>query len=258
MNILTFPVAACDLHRLLDDSEALNGRCRDLTLSQACDISVRFMALGYPDTDPLWKTHDSINRRLKQIMGCLAKAVKWMHSQDVQHRGLKPQNVLLRPGQVNLTDFGILRSSDSTTTQSNSGFSLGYCATEVSAEESTNPALADVYSLGCIYLHIVTVLRGAREPEATTKACTAVLTTEPAKREYEIEKYMVEVLKLARKDGGPRWWLTINTLGPCLYNDRKQRPSCRKLDGNLWAARGRNHIYHGKCCQSASGRLDSK
>lgn len=55
LNILTFPVAACDLDRLLDDCEALNGRYRDLTLSQACDMSVRFMALGYPDTDPLLK-----------------------------------------------------------------------------------------------------------------------------------------------------------------------------------------------------------
>lgn len=187
-------------------------------------------------------------------MGCVAKAVKWIHSQDVQHRDLKPQNVLLRPGQVDLTDFGIsrARASENTTTQSYYGHSAGYSAPEVSKMEDINPALADVYSLGCIYLHIVMVVHRGRESGATRKAYQAILMTEPAKREEEIERYLVEVLKLARVvvgDGTRHGYvLGIDTLGPTLYNDRRQRPSSELLDNNLWAAGGR----HGQCCWSSS------
>lgn len=249
LNILTFPVAACDLHRLLDDCEALNGRCSDLSLSQACDISVRFMALGYPDSESLWKTRDALNKRLKEIMGCITRAVKWIHSQNVQHRDLKPQNVLLRPEQVYLTDFGISRSATNATTQSYVGHSAGFASPEVLEQGEVNPAQADVYSLGCIYLHIVTVIVGARTG-ARRKTLTALLMSEASKREAELDRYMENVLKLPREDGGPRNRVTIRELSPLLARDRKSRPDINTVDVSLWNAGGERHIYHGRCCES--------
>lgn len=251
LNILTFPVAACDLHRLLEDCEAMNEGYKDLTLAQACDISVRSMSLGYPDFDSLSKTHETLNRLLKRIMGCLARAVKFLHSQDVQHRDLKPQNVLLRPGHVYLTDFGISRSAENATTQSFAGYSAGYTAPEVLEQGDVNPAEADIYSLGCIYLHIITVLVGATTG-ARRKTLTAILLGEASKREAELDRYMEELLKLVGEDGGQRWRLTIPFLAPLLANERKRRPDAAAIDDSLMFAGGERQIYHGMCCQQRS------
>ena len=49
------------------------------------------------------------DKKLREFMGCVTEGMLWMHSQGVQHRDLKPGNLLLRHNEVFLTDFGISR-----------------------------------------------------------------------------------------------------------------------------------------------------
>lgn len=105
-------------------------------------------------------------QRLKQIMVCTTQAMMYIHSQDIQHRNSKPANILLKPGEIILTDFGIARDRadvERTTTDYYAGRFWGYAAPEVTAQDWTNAREADIYSLGCVFLHIVTVIYRAKD-----------------------------------------------------------------------------------------------
>lgn len=166
--ILTWPVAVCDLDQHLDDvTWTLSVDDANITAEGAGAIS-RLEGLGLP---PVLRgvsrdyIYESLVRRLQTIMGCLANAVRFLHANNIEHCDLKPSNVLLRHGQLYVTDFGISRDRskrERTTTQFYPGHTRGYTAPEVLATASgdgmISPKEADIFSLGCIYLHILTVV----------------------------------------------------------------------------------------------------
>jgi serine/threonine-protein kinase PknK len=80
-----------------------------------------------------------------QLAGALASA----HEAGVLHRDVKPDNVLLSPyGQPQLTDFGIARLLDATTTMTRTiHATVAYAAPEVLVGRPATEA-ADVYGLG--------------------------------------------------------------------------------------------------------------
>jgi serine/threonine protein kinase len=97
---------------------------------------------------------------IRTFFGCLATALQFLHDNGIRHKDVKPQNVLVHGKNILFTDFGLSRDADgmgSTT----SGFTLRtlkYCAPEVFAW-TTRDSSSDVWSLGCIYLEMVAVLK---------------------------------------------------------------------------------------------------
>jgi serine/threonine protein kinase len=104
---------------------------------------------------------------LGQSFSCLAAALAYVHSKTTKHLDIKPQNVLVKRSRDNrfgyqfyLADFGISQSfssSDQSQTDSRVGRTAKYCAPEVYADESHGRG-ADIFSLGCVFLEILTVL----------------------------------------------------------------------------------------------------
>jgi serine/threonine protein kinase len=99
---------------------------------------------------------------LRGFFGCLANALNYLHSQQVRHHNIKPENILIKADRVLLTDFSIslnwehlLRSM----TVVDSGKTWQYAAPEVVRHEPRNSA-SDVYSLGCVFIEMVTVIKG--------------------------------------------------------------------------------------------------
>lgn len=92
----------------------------------------RVFSLGFRVGKPIEKLLPNLNGRLIDIMGCLANAISWVHSRLIQHHDIKPANILLRLGQVYVTDFGLSRNqADSfkeTTTETVASTSAGYSA----------------------------------------------------------------------------------------------------------------------------------
>lgn len=97
------------------------------------------------------------------FFGCLANAILYLHSNKIRHRDIKPANILVKGPTVYLADFGISLDwehlSRSTTTE-DSAKTLMYCAPEVAAEFQKRNSSSDIWSLGCVFLEMLTVVKG--------------------------------------------------------------------------------------------------
>jgi serine/threonine-protein kinase len=110
----------------------------------------------------------------------VAEALEYAHSQDVIHRDVKPENILLSRGHALVADFGIARAlaggapgqtSDQLT---QTGLALGtpaYMSPEQASGERQVDGRSDVYSLGCVLYEML-----AGEPPYTGPTAQAIIT----------------------------------------------------------------------------------
>ena len=99
---------------------------------------------------------------LMTFFGCLAHAVQYLHEVKIRHRDIKPENILVKGDKVYLTDFGISLDWENltrSTTTKDTAKSLVYCSPEVAHCEKRNSS-TDIWSLGCVFLEMWTVLNG--------------------------------------------------------------------------------------------------
>jgi serine/threonine protein kinase len=99
---------------------------------------------------------------LRTFFGCLSRAFQYLHNANIRHRDIKPANILICEDKVMISDFGLSLTwaGHSTTTWSTCpGWSRRYCAPEVAQNQSRNSS-SDIWSLGCVFLEMVTVLKG--------------------------------------------------------------------------------------------------
>lgn len=100
--------------------------------------------------------------RIVQIIGDIAKALDYAHSQGVIHRDIKPSNILIdNQGEALLTDFGIAKivtDLPGGTRITTTGHVLGtpeYIAPE-QAETGNIDGRSDIYSLGVVMYELLT------------------------------------------------------------------------------------------------------
>ncbi|CAK4034533.1 kinase [Lecanosticta acicola] len=121
LNVLTQPVAQCDLRVFLNDPH-------------------------------LWQ---SKRPHLPRWYYSLASALEHIHGQGYRHKDIKPANILLHEEDVYISDFGTSRHGDPES--SGAGvFTPKYCAPEVASRKQCGRK-ADIFSLGCVFLEMVTV-----------------------------------------------------------------------------------------------------
>jgi predicted Ser/Thr protein kinase len=82
----------------------------------------------------------------------IGRALAYAHENGLVHRDVKPQNVLLRNGDVKVTDFGIARSLDVKSGLTETGTVLGTSDYIAPEQASGRPVgvHSDVYSLGIV------------------------------------------------------------------------------------------------------------
>jgi serine/threonine protein kinase len=112
-------------------------------------------------TDPL---SDQDFATLHNSFSCLATALEFLHANSIRHKDIKPSNILLSDGRVLLCDFGISHrwtdSENGTTEGGYSSFTHRYAAPEVLRVDASRNSKADIWSLGCVFLEILSVLKG--------------------------------------------------------------------------------------------------
>jgi hypothetical protein len=139
-----------------------------------------------------------------------AEALQAAHKRGIIHRDIKPRNILVaESGDVKVTDFGIARAADATTT-SHLGDILGtakYMSPEQAMGEPVGPA-SDLYSLGIVLYEMLT----GRVPfEAETPADVSVkhadgLLPYPREVNPEVPEAMdALVMRLLASDPGDRY-----------------------------------------------------
>jgi len=103
--------------------------------------------------------------RFRTYFGCLAHTIRFLHdpNMEVLHKDIKPENVLLKDGRLILTDFGTAfdwSKTGQSMTQSNANDfrTPRYQSPEAAVGEFHRSS--DIWSLGVVFLEMVTFLRG--------------------------------------------------------------------------------------------------
>lgn len=105
---------------------------------------------------------------VQQAMGCLTAATHFMHQNNVRHKDIKPENILVHDGSLIFADFGLSRDfmGSGSTTQGPSVGTITYFSPELAAGKKRGTK-ADVFALGCVFLEILNVLIKPRDADLT-------------------------------------------------------------------------------------------
>ncbi|MGH9321413.1 MAG: protein kinase domain-containing protein [Vicinamibacteria bacterium] len=186
----------------------------------------------------------AVNEALPMIAQMLS-ALQEAHHQDVIHRDLKPQNVMLdRDGVPHIMDFGIARSAMETTELTATGVMIGtpdYMSPEQVRGEKASPQ-SDIFSLGVILYEMLTgdlpykadspaskvMMRLSHKPRAPRQITLDIpkyleqvvlkcMEVDPALRYrnahealQDLERQQVDsslTLKVQKAVGRSKWWL---------------------------------------------------
>ncbi|KAA8564290.1 hypothetical protein EYC84_011234 [Monilinia fructicola] len=114
---------------------------------------------------------DFPEKEMKLLSGwqcCLASAIAYIHSRNIRHKDIKPNNIICKGDKIYLTDFGSAHQFSAGITSSTDGPLVGitkmYSAPEVIADDRRGRP-ADIYSLGCVFAEMATVADGERVEE---------------------------------------------------------------------------------------------
>ena len=114
-------------------------------------------------------------RKVAEIGSQVCQALSVAHNQDIIHRDIKPQNIMVQPdGNVKVMDFGIARAKNSVKTQTSSVLGTAHYISPEQAQGKELTAASDIYSLGVVLYEAVTGQLPFDGPDAVSVALKQV------------------------------------------------------------------------------------
>ena len=191
--------------------------------------------------------------RLRGWFGCLATAIQYLHVNQIRHRDIKPANILVHGQRILLVDFELAhdwKDLAQSTTTSDCGKTPLYAAPETTSDEKRNSA-TDIWSLGCVFLEMCTVVKGKRLCQLQDHFMAQTESTCFYKNPQGVTVWISLLEKLSSKDNLPFVWIS-----KMLQHDKMLRPrAVALLDMIRDTAHGLNQpsSYFGECCQTTIG-----
>jgi len=186
------------------------------------------------------------------FFGCITTALQYLHQERIRHKDIKPSNILVKDGTVLLTDFGLARDCNDTrsTSEGPTALSQRYCSPEV-ADKAPRSYSSDMWSLGCVFLEMLTVIRGVALTELLEFFRERGTGTAPYWSNEEAISGWIQYLdrKIPQEefDGGPSHWIS-----QLLRYNRTLRPSAAAVAfqiANHASPDGRTGKFCGICCR---------
>lgn len=267
---LLYPAAVCDLNRFLkdiDDMQLDNVADQDDALKRLQSLGLE--SIGAIDDLPVLRSPSETSEfprtataagYLQQILGCMTEALEFVHKQGIRHGDLNPKNILLSPGRLYLADFGIARDvkdSENSITGNRYGTPF-WMAPEVHDEVDHHRSPADVWSLGSVFLKILTVLYG----EALEKY-DEIMKEHDWNKKYEMLPNYFERLRSRGVSAGfqhleaPSFSSKhiIDLIEKMLDYNPEARPTAAQVNCTLSEHGGLDQIYHLECCHKPNSDI---
>ena len=206
-------------------------------------------------------TDKTEKRTFQTYFGCLANTIRYLHGPDVEilHKDIKPENVLLKGRHLILTDFGTAfdwskTSQSMTHSNAKDPRTPRYQSPEVAHAGEFHRA-SDIWSLGVLYLEMITVLRGKEltEMDAFFKTQGSHQTAIYANLESAMNWF--EVLR-SSSEGSPLDNEPLVWVKKMLNRVRENRPSAEVLYEEI--INFQDSSYCGKCCRDTDTDSDSE
>lgn len=271
LGLLIWPVACCDLSALLLDVDSLGSWIVDTAGSTlqptpqddeedvlcAIETLLKLDPHSIAETDAeavlsstaaCKQLYDQVLCRLGKSIGCIAQAVKWLHDRRIQHKDLKPSQILVSSQGLWLGDFGWSKNmSDSacSTTAEGKTTTPKYLAPERKSKLPCGQP-QDIFSLGCIFLEIGYQLARPHYLE-TSKKTRAPWFAKDWCFSDNIEQARTQATFLKTRQ--------LNRLGAIIWNMLDSDSRCRQSIDQIVAslALDNKNMIMGPCCTVFQG-----
>jgi len=166
---------------------------------------------------------------------------------SIQHRDIKPQNILVKDQQVFLADFGISRDWENLTrgtTTADCPKTRAYAAPEVIQVQDKNDQ-SDIWSLGCVFLEMVTVVKGK-----TVTEMADYFQARPGSIYFHAHlESIAEWVEHLRLTGGAKDNAVLEWVMDMLKRTPKDRPTAQQLVEKIVGESDRSGVvFCATCC----------
>jgi len=166
-------------------------------------------------------------------MSCLASAVEYLHDENIHHRDIKPQNVLVKGQDIFLTDLGNakLLLDPNSASAGKMIITPMYCAPET-ISEGLQDCKADIFSLGCVFTEMYSQYFGQSPQDL--ESYTVDFDNKPYHlRVRETQRYLEDIEDSNSNVLTPDLALLFTTIRQMLEIEPTERPGAKSLQSSF-------------------------